>query len=167
MFLLVSVRHIVAHPGGHQHGVSIQLPINLDKTLLRISRVQKNSSDPNQDWPVVTRLFVVCIFCYWSHFGFFCVGNMFVAIDVFMTEVRTGRIEPKESLITRIGILSISGALLEANDVMISFTACLQSVAFNAENLLVSGNSLGIKLLLFPVSILNLLASDLMFSSVV
>ena len=45
---------------------------------------------------------------------------MFVAIDVFMTEVRTGRIEPKESLITRIGILSMPGALLEAIDVMIS-----------------------------------------------
>ena len=90
-----------------------------------------------------------------------------MAIDVFITEVRTGRIESKESLITRIGILSIPGALLEANDVMVYFTACLQSVAFNAENLLVSGNSLGIKLSLFPVSILNLFASDLMFSSVV
>ena len=69
-----------------------------------------------------------------------------MATDVFMTEVITGNIEPKEFLITRIGILSIPGALLEANDVMISFMACLQSVAFNAENLLVSGNSLGIKL---------------------
>ena len=86
-----------------------------------------------------------------------------MATDVFMTEVRTGSIEPKEFLITRIGILSIPGALLEANDVMISFMGCLQSVAFNAENLLVSGNSLGIKLSLFPVSILNLLATDLMF----
>ena len=55
---------------------------------------------------------------------------MFEAIDVFMTEVRTGKIEPKESLITRIGILSIPGALLEAIDVMITFR-CLQSVAFN------------------------------------
>ena len=55
---------------------------------------------------------------------------MFVAMDVFMTEVRTGSVEPKESLITRIGILSIPGALLEAIDLMISFT-CLQSVAFN------------------------------------
>ena len=53
-----------------------------------------------------------------------------MAMDVFMTEVRTGRVEPKESLITRIGILSIPGALLEAIDLMISFT-CLQSVAFN------------------------------------
>ena len=46
---------------------------------------------------------------------------MFEAVDVFLTEVRTGRIEPKKSLITRIGILSIPTALLEAIDVMITF----------------------------------------------
>ena len=40
MFLLVSVRHVGAHPGGHQHGVSIQISINLDKTFLRISRIR-------------------------------------------------------------------------------------------------------------------------------
>ena len=28
-----------AHPGGHQHGVSIQIPINLGKTFLWISRI--------------------------------------------------------------------------------------------------------------------------------
>ena len=31
MFLLVSVRHVGAHPGEHQHGVSIQISINLGK----------------------------------------------------------------------------------------------------------------------------------------
>ena len=31
MFLLVSVRHVGTHPGGHQHGVSIQISINLGK----------------------------------------------------------------------------------------------------------------------------------------
>ena len=41
MFLLVSVRHVGALPGGHQHGVAIQIPVNLGKTFLR------NSSDPN------------------------------------------------------------------------------------------------------------------------
>ena len=30
-----------AHPDGHQHGVSIQISINLDKTFLRISRIRK------------------------------------------------------------------------------------------------------------------------------
>ena len=29
-----------AHPGGHQHGFSIQISINLGKTFLRISRIQ-------------------------------------------------------------------------------------------------------------------------------
>ena len=40
MFLLVSVRHVGAHPGGYQHGVSIQISINLGKTFLRISRIR-------------------------------------------------------------------------------------------------------------------------------
>ena len=40
MFLLVSVRHVGAHPVGHQHGMSIQISINLGKTFLRISRIQ-------------------------------------------------------------------------------------------------------------------------------
>ena len=40
MFLLLSVRHVGAHPGEHQHGVSIQISINLGKTFLRISRIR-------------------------------------------------------------------------------------------------------------------------------
>ena len=40
MFLLVSVRHVGAHPGEHQHGVSIQISISLGKTFLRISRIR-------------------------------------------------------------------------------------------------------------------------------
>ena len=40
MFLLVSIRHVGAHPGEHQHGVSIQISISLGKTFLRISRIQ-------------------------------------------------------------------------------------------------------------------------------
>ena len=35
-----SVRHGGAHPGEHQHGVSIQISIRLGKTFLRISRIQ-------------------------------------------------------------------------------------------------------------------------------
>ena len=38
---LVSIRQVGAHPDGHQHGVSIQISINLDKTFLRISRIRK------------------------------------------------------------------------------------------------------------------------------
>jgi len=37
MFLLVSGRHVCAHTDGHQHGVSIQISINLGKKFLRIS----------------------------------------------------------------------------------------------------------------------------------
>ena len=40
MFLLVSVRHVGAHPGEHQHGVSIQISISLGKMFLRIYRIQ-------------------------------------------------------------------------------------------------------------------------------
>ena len=40
MFLLVSVRHVGAHPGGQQHGVAIQIPVNLGKTFLRNSRIR-------------------------------------------------------------------------------------------------------------------------------
>ena len=47
MFPLVSVRHVGAHPGEHQHGVSIQISISLDKTFLRISSYTKHSSDLN------------------------------------------------------------------------------------------------------------------------
>ena len=47
MFLLVSVRRVGAHPGGHKHGVSKQIPINLGKTFLRISRYIKYSSHLN------------------------------------------------------------------------------------------------------------------------
>ena len=41
MFLLVSGRHVGAHVDGHQHGVSIQISINLGKTFLRISSIRK------------------------------------------------------------------------------------------------------------------------------
>ena len=48
MFLLVSVRHVGAHPDELQHGVSIQSSINLGKTFPGISRSYTNYSfDPN------------------------------------------------------------------------------------------------------------------------
>ena len=40
MFLLVSVRHVGAHPVELQHGVSIQSSINLGKKFPRISRIR-------------------------------------------------------------------------------------------------------------------------------
>ena len=41
--LLVSSRHVGVHLGGHQHGVSIQISINLGEMFLRISPIKKNS----------------------------------------------------------------------------------------------------------------------------
>ena len=41
MFLLVSGRHVGAHTDGHQHGVSIQISINLGEKFLRTSRIRK------------------------------------------------------------------------------------------------------------------------------
>ena len=41
MFLMVSGRHVDAQLAGHQHGVSIQISINLGKKLLRISYIRK------------------------------------------------------------------------------------------------------------------------------
>ena len=41
MFPFVSGRHVGAHTDGHQHGVSIQISINLGKTFLLISRMRK------------------------------------------------------------------------------------------------------------------------------
>ena len=41
MFLLVSGRHVGAHLAGHQHGGSIQISINLEKTFLLIFSVRK------------------------------------------------------------------------------------------------------------------------------
>ena len=40
MFLLVSVRHVGAHPDELQRSVSIQSAINLAKTFPRISRIR-------------------------------------------------------------------------------------------------------------------------------
>ena len=53
MFLLVSVRHVGAHPDELQHGVSIQSSINLGKTFPRISRIRIISSTQ-----ILTRVFV-------------------------------------------------------------------------------------------------------------
>ena len=41
MFLLLSGRHVGAHLGGHQHGDSIQISINLGETFRRISSIRK------------------------------------------------------------------------------------------------------------------------------
>ena len=57
MFLLVSGRHVGAHPDGHQHGVSIQSSVNLGNTLLRITREWKIA----ETW-FLARLFILQLF---------------------------------------------------------------------------------------------------------
>ena len=55
MFLLVSIRHVGAHPDELQHGVSIQISINLSKTFPRISRMRIIPSTVIQ---ILARVFV-------------------------------------------------------------------------------------------------------------
>ena len=57
MFLLVSGRHVGAHPHGHQHGVAIQISINLGKKFFRISFISKSCCDLKLDESV-------CIFTF-------------------------------------------------------------------------------------------------------
>ena len=47
LILLVSVRHVGAHPDGHQHGVSIQISINFVKTFSSDISYTKYSFDLN------------------------------------------------------------------------------------------------------------------------
>ena len=45
MFLLVSRRHVGAHPDGHQHGVSVHISINLGKKVSAHILHKKNYCD--------------------------------------------------------------------------------------------------------------------------
>jgi len=74
MFLLVSVCHVGAYPGEHQHGVSKQISISLGKTFLRISRIRNIPLT----W-ILARVFVyvspfisqILDFIYWTVLIFF------------------------------------------------------------------------------------------------
>ena len=79
MFLLVSVRHVEAHLGEHQHGVSIEISTSLGETFLRISRI-RNIPLP---W-ILSRVFVYVplsflrlwtLFTEWFWFLFWCILN--------------------------------------------------------------------------------------------
>ena len=69
MFLLVSGRYVGAHSDGHQHGVSLQISINLGETLLQIARELKAA----ETW-FLARLFIlqssiisqILEFIYWT-----------------------------------------------------------------------------------------------------
>ena len=77
MFELVSVRRVGAHPGEHQHGVSIQISKSSGKTFLRISRIRNNPLT----WflatvfvyilPFISRFWTLCINGFDFYFGLF------------------------------------------------------------------------------------------------
>ena len=66
MFLLVSVRHVGAHPGGNQHGVSIQISIYLGKTFLRISRIRKILRFWPESWRGSLYIYLLSFPRYWT-----------------------------------------------------------------------------------------------------
>jgi len=76
MFLLVSGRHVCAHTDGHQHGVAIQISINLGKKFLGISRIRKIAVTR-----ILARVFVylpsfisqILDFIYWPVFIFILI----------------------------------------------------------------------------------------------
>ena len=74
MFLLVSGRHVGTHMDGHQHGVSIQISINLGKKILRISRIRKIA---------VTRI-LARVFAYLRSFIFQILDFIYWSVLIFI-----------------------------------------------------------------------------------
>ena len=61
MFLLVSRHHAGAHPVRHQHGVSIQISINLSKQYLAYKRLHRPES-----WRGSLHIYLLSGTCYWT-----------------------------------------------------------------------------------------------------
>ena len=70
MFLLASLCHVGAHPGEHQHGVSIQISISLGKTFLQISRLQNIPLT----W-ILVRVFVLCTSFHFPDSGLYLLNG--------------------------------------------------------------------------------------------
>ena len=89
MFLLVSVCHVGAHPGGHQHGVSIQISINLGKIFLRISCIrnilQKNNLQLARAALFFVHFLAVVVVAMWNFLSSctFCGENVLCAHKKF------------------------------------------------------------------------------------
>ena len=64
MFLLVSGRHVDAHLVGHQHGVSIQISINLGNTFLRISSISKIAVP--ESWRESLHIYLLSFLRFWT-----------------------------------------------------------------------------------------------------
>jgi len=79
MFLLVSGRHVGAHPNGHQHGFSIQISTNSGKKFLRISCIiKKNYCDLN----LGEGLFIFTFFLF-SDSGLYLLNGFDFYFDLF------------------------------------------------------------------------------------
>ena len=75
MFLFFSVRHLVAHPNGHQHGVSIQNYLNVGKIFLPISRIWKNV----RNW-ILARILLISF--HFPVFGPYLLNDFFIFSDL-------------------------------------------------------------------------------------
>ena len=73
MFLLISGRHVGAHLGGHQHGVSIQNSINLGKMFLRISSIRK----------IAVTWILARVFAYLPSFYFQILDSIYWTVLIF------------------------------------------------------------------------------------
>ena len=78
MFLLVSVRHVGAHPDELQHGVSIQSSINLGKTFPRISRIRVIPSTQ-----ILARVFVYFTSFHFPDSGLYLSNGFDFYFDLF------------------------------------------------------------------------------------
>ena len=78
MFLLVSVCHVGAHPGEHQHGVSIQISINLGKTFFSDISCTKYSSDLN-----LGEGLCICTSFHFSDSGLYLLDGFDFYFDLF------------------------------------------------------------------------------------
>ena len=76
MFLLISGRHVGAHPDGHQHGVSIQISINLGKTFLRISRI----------WKIASAWILAMVFAYLNPFISLILDFIYWTVLIFILD---------------------------------------------------------------------------------
>ena len=73
MFLLISGRHVGAHLGMHQHGVSIQISINSGKMFLRISPIRK----------IAVNRILARVFAYLPSFYFQILDLMYGTVLIF------------------------------------------------------------------------------------
>ena len=78
MFLLVSVRHVGAHAGEHQHGVSIEVSVSLGKNISSDISYTKFSSDLN-----LGEGLCICTSFHFPDFGLYLLKGFDFYFDLF------------------------------------------------------------------------------------